>query len=387
MNFRLVRQDERTDARAAVLTTDHGKIKTPVFMPVGTQGSVKAISPDDLNTIGFDIILANTYHLYLRPGQNLIRRAGGLQKFNSWHKSILTDSGGFQIFSLNDLNKITDDGFEFRSHLDGSRHLFTPENVIDIQRDLGSDIFMVLDECVPYPSEFLYVQRSIKRTIDWAGRCLIRFQKNASKFAFSQTLFAIVQGGIYPKLRRDCADVLVQMDFPGYAVGGLSVGESKEELYEITRLVSERLPVNKPRYLMGVGKPEDLLEGIESGIDMFDCILPTRNGRNGQAFTSKGPINIKNVSNKEAFDPLDSECDCRVCRQFSKAYLRHLFMAKELLILHLLSYHNLYFYHNLMKGARQAILEQRFVEFKRTFLNKYRSTKQPTHQLSTRRNP
>ncbi len=370
MQFELLKTDSK-GVRAGLLKTAHGDIPTPIFMPVGTQATVKALSPDDLNDIGAHIILGNTYHLYLRPGSDLVRQAGGLQKFNSWHKPILTDSGGFQVFSLNDLNKITKEGLEFRSHLDGSKHFFSPEKVIDIQRDLGSDIMMVLDECVPYPSEFEYVRRSNKLTIDWAKRSLKAFHEIPSKHDFQQTVFAIVQGSVFPELRRECARALVDMDFPGYGIGGLSVGEPKDAMYDMTELVTAELPRHKPRYLMGVGKPEDLLEGISRGVDMFDCIMPTRNGRNGQAFTAEGPLNIKNVKNKYHWGPLDETCDCYTCRNFSRAYLRHLYVAKELLILKLLSYHNVYFYLSLMKRAREAILEDRFAQFKNDFYSNY----------------
>ncbi len=371
MEFRIVKKDKQTRARAAVLKTDHGDIKTPVFMPVGTQAAVKAISPQDLNDIKAQIILGNTYHLYLRPGSDIVRQAGGIQKFNAWRKPVLTDSGGFQIFSLNDLNKITKDGFEFRSHLDGSKHFFSPEKVIAIQRDLGSDIMMVLDECVSYPSEFNYVRNSVKLTVEWARRSMKAYKQIPPKHDFSQAAFVIVQGGVYEDLRRECALQLIDLNFPGYAIGGLSVGEPKEAMFEMTELVAELLPHNKPRYLMGVGKPEDLLDGIERGVDMFDCIMPTRNGRNGQAFTSTGVVNIKNLVHREAFAPLDPECGCYTCRTFSRAYLRHLYIAKELLILKLLSLHNLNFYLRLMEAARKAILEERFYEFKSEFLTKY----------------
>lgn len=371
MNFRLVKKDTKTRARAGILKTEHGNVHTPVFMPVGTQGSVKAISPQDLTEIGVEIILGNAYHLYLRPGAQVIYSAGGLQTFNSWHKPILTDSGGFQIFSLNDLNKITPDGLEFRSHLDGSKHFFSPESVVELQRDLGSDIMMVLDECVSYPAEYVYVQKSVSLTINWAKKSLRAFGEIPARYGYSQSLFAIIQGSVYADCRRDCATALRDLDFPGYAIGGLSVGEPKQAMYDMTEIVTELLPENKPRYLMGVGKPEDLLEGIERGIDLFDCILPTRNGRNGQAFTAEGPINIKNNQNKQAFEPLDKECPCMTCRHFSRAYLRHLYMAKELLILKLLSYHNLFFYIALMRRARKAILQDSFTEFKKEFLARY----------------
>ncbi|MDZ7370487.1 MAG: tRNA guanosine(34) transglycosylase Tgt [candidate division KSB1 bacterium] len=371
MKFELQKIDRNTGARAGVLTTDHGVVETPVFMPVGTQGSVKAVSPAELLEVGAQIILGNTYHLYLRPGQEIVRKGGGIQAFSAWHRPVLTDSGGFQIFSLNDLNKVTEQGLEFRSHLDGSKHFFTPEKVVEIQRDLGSDIMMVLDECVPLPADFVYVRKSVKLTVDWARRSLEAFRRIPERHPFSQALFGIVQGATFAELRRECARALIDMDFDGYAIGGLSVGESKEEMYEMTAVVTELLPKDKPRYLMGVGKPEDLLEGIERGIDMFDCILPTRNGRNGQAFTADGPINIKNLAHREAFSPLDETCDCYTCRNFTRAYLRHLYLAKELLVLRLLSIHNLRFYLRLMQQARQAILADEFYAFKKRFLARY----------------
>jgi len=371
MNFQIINTNGR--ARAGILATDHGEIQTPIFMPVGTQAAVKAISPQDLDEIKAQIILGNTYHLYLRPGAEVVRKAGGIQKFNSWNKPILTDSGGFQIFSLNDLNKITQDGFEFRSHLDGSKHFFSPEKVIKVQRDLGSDIMMVLDECVSYPAEFNYVRKSVKLTVEWAKRSKAAVDDIPSRYSFSQAAFAIVQGSVYEDLRRDCTARLLDLDFPGYAIGGLSVGEPKEAMFEMTDLVAGLLPQEKPRYLMGVGKPEDLLSGIELGVDMFDCIMPTRNGRNGQAFTSRGPLNIKRVEYRESQEPLDAECDCYTCRTFSRSYLRHLYIARELLILKLLSLHNLSFYLRLMEASRSAIIENRFDLFKKEFLAKYHS--------------
>ncbi len=373
MKFQVLKVDDETRARAGLLSTDHGDIETPIFMPVGTQGSVKAVSPQELNEVGAQIILSNTYHLYLRPGSEIVRRAGGIQRFSGWHRPVLTDSGGFQIFSLNDLNKVTPDGLEFRSHLDGSKHFFSPERVVDIQRDLGSDIMMVLDECVPLPAEYAYVRRSVRLTIDWARRSKAAFEQMSSRHPFSQALFGIVQGATFPDLRRECAAALIDMDFHGYAVGGLSVGESKAEMLEMTEVVTETLPAEKPRYLMGVGKPDDLLEGVARGVDMFDCILPTRNGRNGQAFTARGPVNIKNLSHREAFAPLDESCDCYTCRHFTRAYLRHLYLAKELLVLRLLSIHNLRFYLRLMQQTRRAVLDGRFAAFKRNFLETYYS--------------
>ncbi len=371
MEFRIVRRDKQSQARAGILKTAHGTIKTPVFMPVGTQATVKTLSPAELEKLGAQIILNNTYHLYLRPGHELIRLAGGLHKFSSWHRPILTDSGGYQVFSLAELNKITDDGLHFQSHLDGSRHFFTPEKVVQIQRDLGSDIMMVLDECAPYPCDHEYAKKSICLTTSWAKRSLEALLANLERHGYSQALFAIVQGSTYADLRRESAQALVEMDFPGYAIGGLSVGEPKSAMLEMTSLVTELLPQDKPRYLMGVGKPEDLLDGVERGVDMFDCIMPTRNGRNGTAFTSRGPIVIKNAKYREQFLPLDEECDCYTCKTFTRAYLRHLFQAEELLVLRLVSYHNLYFYMRLMERCRRAIIGGAFEEWKKEFLEKY----------------
>jgi queuine tRNA-ribosyltransferase len=371
VKFKVVRRDEQSEARAGILRTDHGLIRTPVFMPVGTQATVKTMTPEELRKIGYQIILNNTYHLYLRPGPELIRRAGGLQKFSSWNGPVLTDSGGYQVFSLSELNKISEEGFTFQSHIDGSRHLFTPEKVVKIQRDLGSDIMMVLDECLPYPCDYLYAKKSNEMTIEWAKKSLHVYVHSESPHGFSQSLFAIVQGSTFRDLRRDGALALVDMDFPGYAIGGLSVGEPKNAMFDMTAACTEILPPGKPRYLMGVGKPEDLLEGIELGIDMFDCIIPTRDGRNGTAFTSAGPIVIKNARYGDSFEPLDKKCDCYTCCNYSRAYLRHLFQARELLVLRLVSYHNLYFYNRLMQKARKAILQGRFVAWKKSFLNHY----------------
>lgn len=373
MEFRIVRKDNLTRARAAVLQTAHGKIRTPVFMPVGTQATVKTITPEELEQFGAQIILNNTYHLYLRPGHELVKNAGGLHRFMAWHRPILTDSGGYQVFSLTELNKITADGFKFRSHVDGSKHFFSPEKVVEIQRNLGSDIMMVLDECAPYPCDYSYAKRSNKLTIEWAKKSINTFKATQPRHGYDQALFAIVQGSTFTDIRRESANALVEMEFPGYAIGGLSVGEPKPAMYDMTVVCTEILPENKPRYLMGVGKPQDLLEGIERGIDMFDCILPTRNGRNGTVFTSCGPVSIKNARHRNQFIPLDKECDCYTCRTFSRAYLRHLFQAKELLILKLLTYHNLHFYIRLMEKTRKAILQGKFSEWKKEFLEKYNS--------------
>ncbi|HNW60605.1 MAG TPA: tRNA guanosine(34) transglycosylase Tgt [bacterium] len=376
--FSIIRQDPGSGARAGVLRTAHGTVQTPIFMPVGTQATVKTLSPDELRRIKAQIILNNTYHLYLRPGAALVRAAGGLQKFSAWNRPILTDSGGYQVFSLSALNKITADGFHFRSHIDGSRHFFTPEKVVEIQRDLGSDIMMVLDECAPYPCDYRYATKAHRLTLEWARRSRISFAECGERHGFAQHQFAIVQGSVFPDLRRQNAEALVEMDFPGYAIGGLSVGEPKAAMYEMTSLVTALLPKNKPRYLMGVGKPEDILEGIERGIDMFDCIMPTRNGRNGTAFTSAGQIVIKNAKFREDFSPLDAECTCYTCRTFTRAYLRHLFNAQEVLVLRLVSLHNLTFYLRLVTRARQAILQGDFTGFKRQFLHTYHQGKNPS---------
>ena len=369
--FHIEQTDPGCEARAGVLNTAHGVIRTPIFMPVGTQATVKTLSPADLEAIGAQIILSNTYHLYLRPGAALVRQAGGLQKFSAWNRPILTDSGGYQVFSLSALNKIKPEGFHFRSHIDGSRHLFTPEKVVEIQRDLGSNIMMVLDECSPYPCDYHYAAKAHRLTLDWAIRSRQAFAETGSRHDFEQHQFAIVQGSVFPDLRRDSARALVDLDFPGYGIGGLSVGEPKEAMLEMTAIVTELLPHHKPRYLMGVGKPQDLLEGIERGVDMFDCIMPTRNGRNGTAFTSTGQIVIKNARFRDQFVPLDEECGCYTCQTFTRAYLRHLFNAQEVLVLRLVSLHNVHFYLRLMEQARAAILAGRFVAFKRQFLEKY----------------
>jgi len=372
--FRVLRKDKNSKARAGVLHTAHGAIQTPIFMPVGTQATVKTLSPADLRAVKAQIILNNTYHLYLRPGAALVREAGGLQKFSAWNGPILTDSGGYQVFSLAALNKITSEGFKFQSHIDGSRHFFSPEKVVEIQRDLGSDIMMVLDECAPYPCDYAYARKAHKLTIDWARRSRTAFAEIGPRHDYEQHQFAIVQGSVYTDLRQESARQLVDLDFPGYGIGGLSVGEPKKEMFEMTDVVTDILPENKPRYLMGVGKPEDLLDGIERGVDMFDCIMPTRNGRNGTAFTSHGQIVIKNAKFKQSFEPLDAQCDCYTCKTFTRAYLRHLFNAQEVLVLRLISLHNVHFYLQLMYRARQAILNDVFKAFKKDFLVHYRKS-------------
>ncbi len=365
MHFDLIGTDASTDARAGILTTGHGSIETPIFMPVGTVGSVKGVSPRDLiDEVKAQIVLGNTYHLFLRPGQELLEEAGGLHRFMNWPGPILTDSGGFQIFSLAGRRKLTEEGALFQSHLDGSSHLFTPESVVEMQRSIGSDIMMVLDECPPGDVTAEYAAESNELTLRWATRCQKHLAATEPKYGHEQALFAIVQGGIYPEIRRHSADRLVEMDFPGYAIGGLSVGEAAEQMYEMVEVCNERLPESKPRYLMGVGTPENLLENVARGIDMFDCVMPTRNGRNGMIFTTEGTINIRNKKWQHDFSDIDPGLESYVSKSFTKAYLRHLFVAGELLGLHIASVQNLSFYLWLMKEARKAILEDRFSKWK-----------------------
>ena len=346
-------------ARAGQVRTAHGVIPTPIFMPVGTVGSVKAIAPDDLAAIGAPIILGNTYHLYLRPGDELVARHGGLHGFASWPGAILTDSGGFQVFSLSSLRKIREEGVEFRSHLDGSRHLFTPESVVGIQRNLNSDIMMVLDECVPYGADYAYTEKSLALTTRWALRARAAYPQGSGQ----NLLFAITQGGFFKDLRKRSIEELCCHDFDGFAIGGLSVGESKHMLYDFMYEVAPQLPKDKPRYLMGVGTPLDIAHGINAGIDMFDCVLPTRNARNGTLYTSLGKVNIKRKEYAEDDSPLDPACGCYTCRTFSRAYLRHLYVSKELLAFRLNSLHNLTYFLHVVRQARQAILENRYASF------------------------
>lgn len=373
MKFHLIATDPDSRARAGVLYTDHGKIHTPIFMPVGTQATVKTLSPEDLHQVGAEIILNNTYHLYLRPGVEIIKKFGGVQSFMSWHKPVLTDSGGFQVFSLSELNTITDEGVLFRSHLDGSKHLFTPARVLEIQRMLGSDIMMVLDECTPYPADYEYARKSMKRTLQWAKIVRDLYTDPIGLYGYEQALFAINQGSVYADLRKESTKVLVEMDFPGYAIGGLAVGESAEQRNEMVEISTEILPNDKPRYLMGVGKPADILDAIERGVDMFDCVIPTRNARNGQVFTSTGPLTIRNASFRDDESPVDENCSCYTCRNFSRGYIRHLFQADEILGLKLATLHNVYFYLNLVKKSREAIIKGNFMKFKRDFLERYES--------------
>lgn len=349
-------------ARAAQLDTAHGSIKTPIFMPVGTVGSVKALAPDDLHALGAQIILGNTYHLYLRPGDPLVARRGGLHGFAAWDKPILTDSGGFQVFSLSSLRKIHEQGVEFRSHLDGSKHMFTPESVMQIQRNLNSDIMMVLDECVPYGADYAYTEKSLDLTTRWALRARAAYPLGTAH----NLLFAITQGGFFADLRQRSIEALCEHDFDGFAIGGLSVGESKSEMMEHLYHAAPLLPYPKPRYLMGVGTPLDIVNGICAGVDMFDCVLPTRNARNGTLYTSLGKVNIKRKEYAEDDGPLDPNCQCYTCRTFSRAYLRHLYASKELLAFRLNSLHNLTYYLSLVGDAREAIIAGRFTAFKRS---------------------
>lgn len=370
MFFELIKSDKNSKARAGIIHTSHGDILTPIFMPVGTQGAIKAVEHRELEEIGTQIILGNTYHLYLRPGTEILEKFGGLHKFINWNKPILTDSGGFQIYSLSELRKIREDGVEFKSHIDGSLHFFSPEKVVDIQRSIGSDIMMVLDECVGYPAQYDYVKKSVELTTRWAKRAYEYFHSTSPIYDHKQFIFGIVQGSVYKDLRKISAEDLTQFDFDGFAIGGLAVGESTEEMYEITDFTTDLLPKNKPRYLMGVGRPENLLEAIERGVDMFDCVMPTRNGRNAYLFTSKGVLSIKNSQFKDDPSPIDDECDCYTCQNFTRAYLRHLFIAKEILALQLASIHNLRFYLNLMSEARKMILEDKFSEWKKEKVEK-----------------
>ena len=366
VRYELIKTCKQTGARLGRLHTPHGVIETPIFMPVGTQATVKAMTPEELKDIGSQIILSNTYHLYMRPGHDLIERAGGLHKFMNWDEPILTDSGGFQVFSLGPLRKIKEEGVEFRSHLDGSKHFLSPEKATEIQNALGSDIIMAFDECAPYPADRQYVKNSLERTTRWLERC-----KAAHKYPERQALFGIVQGGMYKELREQSAREITAIDLPGYAIGGLSVGEPKEMMYEVLDYTVPLLPEDKPRYLMGVGSPDDLLEGVLRGIDMFDCVLPTRIARNGTAMTSQGKVVVRNASYAEDFTSLDPECDCYTCRNYTKAYLRHLIKCNEILGARLLTIHNLHFLLKLMENVREAIREDRLLDYKKDFFEKY----------------
>ena len=361
ITYELIKQCPHTGARAGRIHTPHGSFDTPIFMPVGTQASVKTLAPEELKEMGAGIILSNNYHLFLRPGSKLVKEAGGLHKFMNWDRAILTDSGGFQVFSLGDLRKISEEGVTFRSHIDGSKKFLSPEIATQSQMDLGADIIMAFDECVPYPADFKYTRESMELTLRWAQRCKDTMTNP------NQGLFSIVQGGMYKDLRIECANRLVDMDFPGYAVGGLSVGEPKELMYEMLNITLEHLPQNKARYLMGVGTPDCLVEGVMRGIDMFDCVYPTRVARNGTAMTWNGRLVIKNAQYEHDFHPIDEHCNCYTCRNYSRAYIRHLVRVNEIFGLRLLTIHNLHFLIDFMRQMRQSIMEDRFPEFYRKF--------------------
>lgn len=362
VKYELIKECPYTHARAGLVHTPHGDIKTPVFMPVGTKASVKAVLPETLKEHEVQIILSNTYHLHLRPGEDIVKKAGGLHKFMNWDRPILTDSGGFQVFSLGKINQITSDGVEFRSHIDGSKHFISPEKSIQIQNDLGADIIMAFDECVPYPADYNYTKKSLDMTLSWLDRC-----KAAHKNTEAQSLFGIIQGGMYKDLRKIAVEETCSRDLPGYSVGGLSVGEPRELMFEMMNYTVPLMPKDKPRYLMGVGSFDMLVEGVASGLDMFDCVMQTRMGRNGTALTRSGRINLRNAKYKEDFTPLDSDCDCYTCRNYTKAYLRHLVVAEEIEASMLLSIHNIAVTTKLMQEMRESIINNNFVDFKCNF--------------------
>ena len=369
VTYELLHIDKTTGARRGVVHTPHGDIQTPIFMPVGTQATVKSMTVEELKENGAQIILSNTYHLYLRPGEKIVKEAGGLHNFMRWDRPILTDCGGFQVFSLSDLRTISEEGVEFKSHLDGSKHFFTPEKVMQIEEDLGADIIMSFDECCPYPSTYEYTKNSMERTTRWAKRC-----KEAHKT--NQALFGIIQGGFYEDLREKSAKDLIELDFPGYAIGGISVGEPKEEYIKMLKFTAPLMPENKPRYLMGVGSPDYLLEAAMAGIDMCDCVLPTRIARNGTAMTSHGKVVVRNANYAEDFTPLDPECDCYTCRNYTRAYIRHLVKCNEILGVRLLSIHNIKFLTNLMERVRIEIENDDLANFVKEFYKKYGYTKE-----------
>ena len=378
-HFEILKKDVSSQARLGRIDTDHGSFSTPAFLPVGTQGTIKSLTPEELVEVNVEAILGNSYHLYLRPGHETVGRLGGLHTFIHWERPILTDSGGYQIFSLGDLRKISEEGVTFQSHLDGSLHFLTPEKVMEIQRTLGSDIAMVLDECIPYPSSYEYAKSSTQLTTRWAKRCLqVRHENDPA-------LFAIVQGGVYRDLREASAQGLVQIGFQGYAIGGLSVGEPKLAMRDVLEWTIPFLPENAPRYLMGVGTPEDILEAILRGIDLFDCVLPTRNARNGTLFTASGKMSIKQAQYTEDRRPIDESCACYTCRHYSRAYLRHLYLSKEILSSRLNTTHNLYYYIDLMNRIKEAIREGRLLEFYKTFISNQNGLKieRDTHFQST----
>ncbi|MFH1594234.1 MAG: tRNA guanosine(34) transglycosylase Tgt [Candidatus Omnitrophota bacterium] len=389
MSFKLEHVDKESKARAGILNTAHGIVHTPYFMPVGTQATIKTLSNDDMISCGTEMIMANAYHLYLRPGEEILKKAKGLHHFMSWKGPIMTDSGGYQIFSLAVLRKVQKEGVEFKSHIDGSKHFMTPERIIDFQKVMGSDIMMPLDECLHYPVSRSQVEASLKTTIDWAGRSKVTQERGAQarlptcgKQAgkntgahVGQMLFGIIQGSTYLDLRKRSVEETLKVDFDGYAIGGVAVGEPQELIHEVTEYTASLLPEDKVRYLMGVGTPLDILDAIAEGIDLFDCVVPTRNGRNGQAFTWDGELQLRNAPFKDDFKPIDRRCTCYACREHTRGYIRHLFNTKEILGLRLVSLHNIHFYVKLMEVSRQAILENRFDKFRKEFKRKYNKVK------------
>ncbi|NLK02730.1 MAG: tRNA guanosine(34) transglycosylase Tgt [Clostridiaceae bacterium] len=366
VRYEIVHICRQSGARRGILHTPHGSVETPVFMPVGTQATVKTMTPDEVKSLGAGIILANTYHLWMRPGPEIISEAGGLHTFMNWQQAILTDSGGFQVFSLSDTRQISERGVQFRSHIDGSQHELTPELAIDIQTALGSDIIMQLDECADWKQDKIYIKASLERTLRWLERCMQRHKNHRQ-----QALFGIIQGGVYPELRKLSAEQTVSFDLPGYAIGGLSVGEPVDLMYQMLEAVQEVLPVDKPRYLMGVGSPDYLIEGSIRGIDMFDCVLPTRLGRNGTVLTGRGKITVRNAEYARDFSPLDQECQCYVCQNYTRAYIRHLIKANEILGLRLTTWHNVYFLLNLMQKIREAISNNELLDFRDEFFARF----------------
>lgn len=372
MKFEIECRDPACAARTGRIHLAHGTVETPVFMPVGTQASVKALSSEDLLALDVTIMLSNAYHLYLRPGPDILRAAGGIHRFMNWSRPVLTDSGGFQVFSLNSFMKLTDDGVDFRSHIDGSRHFFSPEKAIEVQGAIGADIIMCLDECPPWPVERKRAEQAVERTLRWAERCRKYWEEKLD--GERQSLFGIVQGGVYEDLRRRCARALTEMQFPGYAIGGVSVGETKDLMELAVACTAPELPETAPRYLMGVGPPDDVVTAIAYGVDMFDCVMPTRNARNGTLFTSRGRVNIKNAMHARNFGPLDPDCECPVCQRYSAAYLHHLFKAGEILALRLNTLHNIYFMVQLAARARDAIRRGQFIPFRDSILKQWRAS-------------
>ncbi|OEG70832.1 queuine tRNA-ribosyltransferase [Candidatus Endomicrobiellum trichonymphae] len=382
-SYQLIKKSSECRARRGKVYTARGVIDTPVFMPVGTHGSVKGVAAEFLKSSGAQIILANSYHLYLRPGTEVIKKAGGIQKFNSWNSPMLTDSGGFQMFSLSDIRKITKDGAEFQSHIDGSKHFFSPEKSMQVQKDIGADIIMCFDDCAPYCSDYEYAKNSMELSLKWAKRCKEEFYKDDSYK--TQSLFGIIQGSVYNDLRIRSAREMLNVGFTGYAIGGLSIGEPKKDMHSVLKNVLPVIPENKARYLMGVGMPEDLWECVERGIDMFDCVIPTRNGRNGQVFTSLGKINLRNAEFKKDFSSLDPNCACPACTGYSKAYLNHLIRSREILYLSLLSLHNIYFMVDLMLKIRKSLKNDTFFKSKKEFFEKYYSRDKFSRNLCSKK--